>query len=303
MKKLALVLALFLVACGSKEGSQQVTGIEQYKKDLFELREKVLAKSWVCNDDRYGVPYNVSPAGMASGCDDGDATIFSGLLCLAGDRFCENVRLAQSQDGRYWRSPNRVENDDAPTFSRDQSKGVLAYLLHTKDTTAARKWLVYIRSQNSRLCPDGISHCGISAPLWSLFGDVWQFLGLSRTANMQSGRALDDAIRIREASTNKGYRLHLVALDSWIRRAANRGDHIDDTVTRIIHRRQPKNPFYAYLAGRYEVAAQETIKKCANSPSGSKRQWAWQRDESEQAWKDSQGWDCVFLVDLLMQDT
>jgi hypothetical protein len=296
MKKYIAPLLLILSACGAKTGSPRVEGIDEYRRDLYSLREQVLSKSFLCKEGFYGVPYSDER------CDSGDSVIFAGLSCLSGGRNCETVKRSQGEDGRWWRSPARVGTDTPPTFSRDQSKGVLAYLLRTKNTSAASKWLGYIRSENSRLCPDGIAHCGISAPLWSLFGDVWRALGLSPTSNMQTARAGDDAIRIREASRNSGYRLHLTALDSWLRRSANRGDRIDDTVTRIIHRRQPKNPFYAYLAGEYEIAAQETLKKCANSPSGSRRQWAWQREESEAAWKDSQGWDCIFIIDLLLAD-
>jgi hypothetical protein len=295
MIKYFIPLFLLLTACGAKTGFPRVEGIDEYKRDLFDLREKVLAKSFLCKGGFYGVPYG------DNNCDSGDSVIFAGLSCLSGGRNCETVKASQGPNGRFWRSPSRVEKDTAPTFSRDQAKGVMAYLIATKDKQVANKWLEYIRSQNSRMCPDGVSHCALSAPSWSLLGDVWRHIGLSPTANMETHRVADDAIRIYEAKNNSGYRLHLVALDSWLRREAGRGDRIDDKVTAILHSRQARNPFFAYLAGDFVASARLTLEKCANSPSGSRRQWAWQREESERAWENSQGWDCVFMLDLLLK--
>src|SRR4051794_20855639 len=43
-----------------------------------------------------------------SSCDDGDMTLFNGLLCAAGDRRgCDGVSNAQDAGGRFWRSPRR----------------------------------------------------------------------------------------------------------------------------------------------------------------------------------------------------
>src|SRR5262245_37216612 len=64
------------------------------------------------------------------GCDDGDMTLFNGLLCLSGEQIgCDAVQKSQGGDGRWWRSPRRVgwELGYDVSFSPDQALGVLGY--------------------------------------------------------------------------------------------------------------------------------------------------------------------------------
>jgi hypothetical protein len=75
--------------------------------------------------------------GQPQECDDGDMTLFNGLLCAAGESAgCEAVARSQDTDGRWWRSPRRI-GWEAPahdvSFSPDQSLGDLLYAVQTKD--------------------------------------------------------------------------------------------------------------------------------------------------------------------------
>ena len=77
-------------------------------------------------------------------CDDGDMTLFNGLLCLAGESAgCDAVRNSQGADGRWWRSPRRI-NWEAPiydvSFSPDQALGVFGYIIGTRDAAAFERW-------------------------------------------------------------------------------------------------------------------------------------------------------------------
>src|SRR5690348_11546418 len=55
-------------------------------------------------------------------CEDGDTTLFNGLLCASGEPLgCRAVQRAQGADGRFWRSPRRVDGNlgQPKSFSRD----------------------------------------------------------------------------------------------------------------------------------------------------------------------------------------
>jgi hypothetical protein len=88
----------------------------------------------------------------AQPCDDGDMTMFNGLLCIAGDeRGCQGVIDAQDPNtGQWFRSP-RIRllgyNDrgDA-SFSPDMALGVQLYLIKSGDTGRAMKWATWLTS-------------------------------------------------------------------------------------------------------------------------------------------------------------
>jgi hypothetical protein len=91
-------------------------------------------------------------------CDDGDMTLFNGLLCLSGeDDGCKAVRDSQDRDGdgSWWRSPLKMHHPDTSSpsnpnhqtsFNSDQSLGVYAYLTQTGDRVAFEKRLDRIKN-------------------------------------------------------------------------------------------------------------------------------------------------------------
>jgi hypothetical protein len=88
-------------------------------------------------------------------CDDGDMTLFNGLLCAAADqRGCAAVKASQDRDGRFWRSPRRLGMDSSNgsdvSFSEDQALGVMLYLLQSNDASAFDNWVIWIA--NHRPC-------------------------------------------------------------------------------------------------------------------------------------------------------
>ena len=138
---------------------------EKIKKMNRENLEKELEKAaanWLqiaprCGDKRYP---------SKNHCDDGDMTLFNGLLCMAGfEEACGAVADAQDENGRFWRSPDRKGDNkgDPHSFSRDMSLGVLAYLVATKDKLAAQKWISWIGDNKKCLYASG-QDCGFSLP-------------------------------------------------------------------------------------------------------------------------------------------
>ncbi len=106
-----------------------------------------------------GLPFTAPPfpAKKAGGeCDDGDATLFNGLLCASGDqRGCNAVKNAQTADGKFWRSPRRAETNNLGkgdsvkqelSFSPDQDLGVLLYVVSTGDKGALQRWLNWLEN-------------------------------------------------------------------------------------------------------------------------------------------------------------
>ena len=107
-------------------------------------------------------------------CDDGDMTMFNGLLCAGGEKSgCAAVKSAQDESGRFFRSPHRkwvwgVRCYDksnpswgevfgarcANGFSPDMNLGVLLYTLATRDIGAYRNWLHWLNenSKTTQLC-------------------------------------------------------------------------------------------------------------------------------------------------------
>jgi hypothetical protein len=69
--------------------------------------------------------------GQPQDCDDGDMTLFNGLLCAAGESVgCDAVARSQGVDGRWWRSPRRI-GWEAPShdvsFSPDNTSSALKF--------------------------------------------------------------------------------------------------------------------------------------------------------------------------------
>lgn len=104
-------------------------------------------------------------------CDDGDETIFHGLMCAAGmPEGCAAVKASQASDGRWYRSPRRAVVCANPaatpeerkqlcqnSFSPDMALGVQLYAHTTGDKAALGRWVEWIEA--NRPCqfnlPDG----------------------------------------------------------------------------------------------------------------------------------------------------
>lgn len=93
-------------------------------------------------------------------CNDGDMTLFSGLLCAAGVRSldnrligCDSVARAIDADGRWFRSPRRkldpsIDEQEhlggIASFSPDMALGAQLYLVTTTDTFLASRWIGWL---------------------------------------------------------------------------------------------------------------------------------------------------------------
>jgi hypothetical protein len=236
-------------------------------------------------------------------CDDGDSTLWNGLICSTNQNIygfaCDAIQNSQSTDGRIWRSPRRVGDENGNSFSRDMSLGVLVYLTATKDQSLAIKWMEYIRRQGA-LCPEGMSRCGISGRLSDAIKDVYTYIGLSElvprfiidSASKQDnfGWAMDARF------TSTGYPSHLLAVHLLIRQMINDWDSDKQRATDILYSRQTQNLFFLWLRDGCTYDVRNRVLGLA--PVGRPprlHQWTWERADNEQAWRESMGWDFIFM--------
>lgn len=287
---------------------------------LKELRQQIRTWARVCPD---GSMTN------SDECPFGDMTIFAGLACLSGEeQRCEDVRKAQGKSGEWFRAPGRVDiprEDGGPDFSRDQSMGVQAYLIATKDTAAANLWMDFIERNNWRLCQrseEGWNACYTPITWWFTVGKVWDYLGLKRNKKMKhSNYIVQNIYQPIEARVQPNdYPLHLTALAVYLRQElAKRTGKADAhpkemaKLIKIINQRSPQNPFFNYLKNGPTEAAADTVFKYCPKEAPAKidgrfyGDWIWQRStkdtldhREEMTWDYPGGWECIFMINLLI---
>lgn len=114
-------------------------------------------------------------APSAQSCEDGDMTLFSGLLCAAGESAgCAAVKDAQGPDGRWHRSPRLRRHPELrpkDSFSWDMALGVQIYAARTGDHASLSRWLSWVEANRPCLTetPDilGKSYCLVRGwPRW-----------------------------------------------------------------------------------------------------------------------------------------
>lgn len=261
--------------------------------------------------------------------EDGDMAIFGGLLCRSGEKAgCDLLRAVRTPDGRFWRSPRRVNEPDTKdhaSFSGDQLKGVLHYLTTERDAKALEDFLGYLRSKPT-VVPDaavrletGYSTCPNYYPNFTCIvagGDWFALKLLAARYGLTSSLPPDladiekrygfsyEALVWESLMINNGYRLHLIANAAWLLRSLGEGDVRLQKVIRLLAAREPANPFFLYLLHGPDRAVQVAADQKCEDPKSRKEfsDWAWQRSESDRAWTRSMVWDCVFIYGLLTRD-
>lgn len=265
-------------------------------------------------------------------CDDGDMTLFNGLLCAAGEQLgCEAVKESQDKTGRWFRSPRLAANNHAAkgaSFSPDMALGVQLYLVATQDIMSANSWLRWIDNNVPCLlrnwfnkescwirsipqfCPDS-ANCVMrpgDAEVLSTTVDYLHRIGMPPLPNGSLrgylGTFGSTILNDYNDHTNKlGYSLHLVAVELYLLRKTGISGKPLDEATETINKRDPGNPFFQYLReGPTDAVANIVLDLCpkdVNSIPTHRFQWSWERQMSEEAWKKSMIWECIFMARLL----
>ncbi len=313
---IVLVLCfLFIHQVDAKENPIPQEKVEALKK----LRSAIRTWAKYCDD---GTITNAE-------CPFGDQTLFAGLLCLSGEpSACTGVKNSQSTTGEWFRAPGMVDQDrdnGKPNFSRDQSRGVLAYLIKTKDTEAATRWMDFIKGNDWKLCKKSRVKGNGCSPLfnwWPLTGKAWDYLELPKNKKMRGHNFFIDSLyKPLEAKYQRNdYPLHLTGVYVYLWRETQKSSMKKDPnekdlekLTNIIYERAPQNPFFNYIKfGPTEQAVDTVLKYCPQTApplvNGKKRgEWIWQRaidhkhpDTDVLTWNYPGGHDCIFMINLLV---
>lgn len=271
-------------------------------------------------------------------CNDGDMTLFNGLLCAAGfDEGCEGVRLAQDGTGRWHRSP-RLRNDPSlypqSSFSPDMAIGVQLYFIAAKDraaaTATARRWVSWLeesvpcmavgangcifKSPIPRFCTDDEERgCAMRPGDAALLASTLEFVRAMPPAQTTVGAYLRQFkgdmtnLLTLSATVNKpGYSRHLVAASALAFQLINVGSVEDKArvlaAANILALLEPENPFFLKIAGRSQDAVNSaTLAVCPatlEEVPAEKDEWTWERTWSDAAWRRTMLWDCLFARKL-----
>lgn len=269
--------------------------------------------------------------------NDGDMTLFNGLLCSANvPEGCDAV--TQSQDlktGQWYRSPRRRIAGSVGavnSFSPDMAIGLYHWLVSSPTPQNKAKFEAWIdwlsknkrcldsecKRQWPRFCPDddldqpnGEYGCTMRPGDLATLGVVTEKIGIVIRDKQireltEEWRASANTLAWISAHTNEvGYRLHLAASVLYLyKRLGIKDDALNDAELSLVTR-QPKNPFFAFVNGDKVRATSLASSLCpANqasiSPVGQRIQWSWEREDSDEAWKRSMLWECIFISNLLL---
>lgn len=284
-----------------------------------------------------GKTFPSRPTGISTQpCDDGDITLFNGLLCAAGDeRGCRGVADAQDdKTGQWYRSPRiRISGNDrgGSAFSPDMALGVQLYLIKTKDIVRATRWLSWLHTHVPctfelfdkcfveglpRFCTDDVEEKGCTmrpgdaAMLAATLNHLQTVAGMPPLPNgrlrgyLGTFSGIGPQLEQLSSIVNKpGYSQHLVAVSVLLHRMMGATDsRLDDAASRIANKNSG-NAFYSFLAGKpISQVENETTNRCPNPDIPLKlplHQWQWERDNEDKAWEHSCFWDCIFMAGLI----
>jgi len=308
MKKL-LLISLLIFSCGNPGNPPNTTNENQVTEDqVQQLKDmRLITKYWAQTGDN----------GMLStDADDpqGDAMLWAGLSCIAGDDSqCQAAVRSVRYDGMVCRSPNLCDRETNAS-SRDMFLGALLTITKTKNEIMANKILAYLESNNHQLCDnDDDNRCDLSLPqhgaAWATMRKVYTYIGLPVTWEMIFYDMGDEYVLrlesqfagIKPSGIQADYEAHLVGVELLIRQRTGYWSEDLQRTANTLRTRQPDNPFYEYLTnGKTKKAAELTLAKCPRNKPEYSHSWAWQRNETKEAWKESMGWDCIFMANLLI---
>lgn len=196
---IAVLLGVILMARSCRADEH----IPQHLVDALVKRRDAI-KEWalVCPE---GSPYAGQYTIYDNVCWQGDMTCYSGLCCLAArlagdeetaDARCGDVAKAQGPSGRWYRGPMFVgqnygagQDPDPADFSRDQTRGVFAYLIadgylspdpgkYRRAVEAAESWLTWMESNNEKTCLEDSRTCELTVSTHNAFFNVYRHLGV-----------------------------------------------------------------------------------------------------------------------------
>eukprot|EP00056_Hartaetosiga_gracilis_P020743 m.21092 g.21092 ORF g.21092 m.21092 type:complete len:340 (-) comp8680_c0_seq1:183-1202(-) len=325
---------LFMLLCVSVEGTDQKQNVQKFQKpkqhdtlspaigNLSHAAHSLIAQTrtnltqWALKVDDVAAQVGCNTIARPS-CD---CTFWNGILCSSPSRTndtqfaCDAIWRDQSpSNGQLWRSPweaKAMHSSNKDEFSRDQGLGVLVSTFGRVNSTLFSTWLDYITNHNGYMCP-GMYDCLLIPQFWCTFDKVTNFHGLPRPSPDLMTPKLDPSICKNDHEyvltavevNDLGFPLHLAALDVYLRRMMNDWDGVMQTAANVLHRRQPDNVFFQWLA---QGASDSLVVKMMEQidlivTPHVQNQWTFVRKDSDHAFIESMGWEYILLIDHLLQ--
>lgn len=160
----------------------------------------------------------------------------------------------------------------------------------------------YLSLYLERVCEE--AHCVLTPNLYALMYKTWKYIGLEPSINMKVFRAADgeESMISQIKKVDPGVELHLKAVTALIRRVTHRG--ATSKMIDAIVEKDDKNPFHLYLDNAplkkiVEAFAPMLTLTLDDMRANRGHQWTWERDSADEEWRDSMGWDLIFIKNLL----
>ncbi|RYE56575.1 MAG: hypothetical protein EOP48_07700 [Sphingobacteriales bacterium] len=104
-------------------------------------------------------------------------------------------------------------------------------------------------------------------------------------------------------NTEPGYQLHLKGVGTLLRLYLRSSTSRSFVIASALNKLQPNNPFFELLSKGPSIELEEKLLQLCPSESSKldflRFQWSWERKDSEEAWRQTMGWDCIFISKLL----
>lgn len=281
-------------------------------------------------------PFPTKRRDAQKGCEDGDMTLFNGLLCASGDaRGCSAVRASLDEATGLWHRSPRIKqlgyNDRGNADSSpDMALGVQLYLTVSKDVAAARKWFDFL-NQTYLCLPSPSDPCPSMLPKFCKHDDCvmrpQDLLMLKVTVDYLQQQVgfgalpagpLQDALSQAKGSNaamlellarvqRPGFPPHLVAVGIWTMRLSGRTEPRLDTAAKVLAGRFPSNPFFLWMSGSKKDDVEASLMR--QCPADLAQQihpwddWQWEsygaRADGSLPSQHSSMWDCIFMANLV----
>ena len=298
---------------------------DRFNSKAFELSAaKIAAVKELKNQiSHWAFRYNGQMAQNPEGNQD-DILERAGLLCMIGiSKHCEEVALAQGQDGRFWRAQRYVDSGTENSFSRDHLNGVFAYLIGTKDQNVANNFEKYLKSHQWRLCEKASDNrCRIFFNNYGMMREVWKYIGLKPSRKMHFASIVDDPSYPLEAMFSRsGFESVLPVFTVLLRRAMNKVTPHIILSARLAHKKQPLNALVKFADEGISVGlADLLLEACPSTPGPGPHDFIWNRElrRNEQGsivvvrdWGEEQaprthaisdGWDCLLVSEFFLYE-
>eukprot|EP00939_MAST-03C_sp_MAST-3C-sp1_P000148 g148.t1 len=202
------------------------------------------------------------------------------------------------------------------TMSQDECDtptrlATLASLTRTKNKSLYDPWLAYITKHDGFMCPTHWD-CTLVTPFFCTMDKVATFANLARPdPGLMIPRLGDDVCDkydsyfvLTSCNVNdQGSALHLASLDVYIRRQIGDWNSILQAAADKLHSRDPLNVWFEWLAlGASDELSDRLLSQVPayNVKTSERKQWSFVREDTEMAYKNSMGWEFVFLIDHLL---